>query len=285
MIVNTISNRINPTIISSNNRRLNAQLLGAKSNNLNSDSLQKQMSFMGVNNCALVNHLNKPSGSILEKYFQKLGNYKMSDFTILYRNSNEREPAKSIIFDSPKLFDEGIDMLEHYIKAVPRHEKFYSDFDRFDFKYYQDALNKLPKLKQEKIVGMIGQGNSNTAFLTQDEIIIKCSLYPNFPSKKNFIEDVDAPILERYIIQKPEVENVYIMKSPLTEEATLRNLTIEEYNKIWTDFYAKIKKVDPNYTFHDFDYGNIDGARQVGFIDDKPYLFDHETIKNRPIVW
>lgn len=275
MIVNTISNRINPTIISSNNRVSNAQLLGANSNNLNSDSLQKQMSFMGLTNNPIIksrsNYIKSSGIKLLDKHLARMKHMDLvGDMTLL---SAENSNTSIVLLKTPMKFCDSLDILG------------FSGFhSKTSFEDFKKALQKTPDLKSTSILGIVGQGTSSTAFLTESGTVIKLSKYPIFPSPKEFVKDLEVPILKRHIVDLQNGQKIYGVEEMFTEDATIRGITLEEYNKIFDKFSETLKNANPNYSFKDFYYSNFIYFDQVGFVNDTPYLIDHECIRGRELM-
>lgn len=246
-------------------------------------SLQAQLNFMGGINKPLVN----TSSSLLGEYFKKMNHYKFNDVTMLYKG--QKNPWSGIIlFNKPVPFTEALPRLTKNIEEIggskSKIEKMYLFLHGEDFKFFEDAIEHNDKLKDIPIKGIIGQGLSSTAFLTDQDEVIKLSRVPIFPDLKEIIKDVEIPIKEIYFSKTDKSGMIYGMKEPLVENTLVRDVSDGEYKEIWTDFYQKIKKENSEYEFEsDFSLDDSTCSKQLGFIADKPYLIDHQCIKFRPL--
>lgn len=253
------------------------------SGQVNSDCLLSQLSFMGLSGRPMVKSLIP----VLDKYFEKLSQLKFHDSTILYKNDGGRPCTKILLLDNPMNFNDGLNTLQSNIfkyQQIDRPISLKLKYSPTSYCYYKTFFDSIPEFQHTSVKGIIGEGSFSTAFLTSKDEVIKLSDYPNFPNVKHFIEGVEIPILDRYVA-KMNKTLIYGVKEPFAEDASVRDISLEDYNKIWRDFHIKLQNVDPNYDF-DFDFkrGHIQASRQIGFIDDTPYLLDHGSILNRPLV-
>lgn len=264
------------------------------SNKNNSDALLSQLSFMGLQVPAKI--LPRIDLSFLpQSYRENLIPFRLQGYTIL----GKRPASSSIIqggillLDKPLRFADAIPALGKYIdnfgfnlKDIP----FSSDvlvapddkmelwIYRTSFDFYKQGIEQVPELKDIPIKGIIGQGGSSTCFLTTDNTVLKLSEFRNFPLSDEFIEGVDIPVLGSKVINTPL--ELFVAHVPFAEEASLIDTPLNDFLKIRQDFYQKIKKINPNYNFHDFN--DTEGARaQVGFVDGQPYLLDPQCIVYR----
>lgn len=262
----------------------NPSVVQEKSAKNNSVSLQAKLNFMGMINKPLVHN----SASVLDKYLEKMKHYRFQDVTMLYKYEDNGEVfSKIVLLDKPLCFPDAIEVLKKYIKEIKLKNKgaLKLDLKVRDFDEYKEGLLMSSQLTNTAVKGIIGQGGSCTAFLTDGNEAIKLSPAPIFSSAEKFIEDVELPILDKYLMPQSEPENlIYGMKEPLVENNLLIDISINKYNEIWKDFYKKIKKVNLEYDFWlDFALNELRGAKQIGFLRDKPYILDHQVIKNRPL--
>ena len=245
------------------------------------NDMQAHLNFMGSINRPLVKNVNP----ILNEYFQKMNHYKFNDVTMLYKGK-ENPWAGILLLDKSIPFPEA---LPHLTKNIDEIESsamgdMYLFLQGADFKFFEDAITHNDKLKDISIKGIIGQGLSSTAFLTDQDEVIKLSRVPIFPALKDVVRDVEIPIKDIYYSKTETSGMIYGMKEPLVENTLVRDVSDGEYKEIWTDFYKKIKKENPEYEFEaDFSSDDPTCSKQIGFIADKPYLIDHQCIKNRPL--
>lgn len=244
------------------------------------NAMQAQLNFMGLFGRSQV----KSAASVFNKYLEKMDHYKFENTTILYRKTDGSKRANIILLDEPQKFSEALSLLAKKISDFSCGTK--KDVQLcllgHEFEDFAKALNKNRKLKHTYIKGIVGQGGSSTAFLTDKNDVIKLAIFPIFPSEKDFIKGVEIPITKRYAIKSGYTGAFYAMREPLAENHYLRDVTNEEYGKIWADFNQKIKTVNPEYKFaDDFDELDCGCSSQIGFINDMPYILDHQVIKNR----
>jgi len=261
----------------------NPSVVQEKSAKNNPVSLQAKLNFMGMINKPLVHN----SASVLDKYLEKMKHYRFQDATILYKHEDEKPFSSIMLLDNPLCFPDAILSLKQHITDFKHCKKQGLDLDLepWHFCKYNEALSSYTTLKNVPIKGIIGQGTYSTAFLTIEDDIIKLSPAPIFPSAEKFIEDVEIPILERYLIPKGKNKGVIRgMKEPLVENSLLNNISEKEYLEIRRGFSKKIKGINPIYEFNlDFPSDYWIGSKQIGFLRDKPYILDHQVIKNRPL--
>jgi len=285
VIVNSINNRINPTVILANNRVSSAQLPRVKPNNTDSDSLQKQLSFMGRANIPLIEPISKlveKSGtSILDKYFEKLNRFDLPEATILHKKEGAAD-LELMILNTPLHFNEALEALSKNIKKIEDNPLF--ELHDFYFDHYQQACQKNHKLQKTLIKGIAGQGLSSTAFLTTEGEIIKLTFEPLCPHRQHFAKKVEIPILDKYKEKLDDGSIVYGIKEQFTEVGSIRNMTLKQYNKIWDTLHDELKRVNPKFDFCDFKRNNLDYRMQLGFIEDTPYIIDHGCISGRPLI-
>ena len=292
MIVNSINNRINPAIILSNNKVSIVQLPSAKPSQT-SDSLQKQMNFMGLANSPIIkqmslvglsnstiikeysSHTNSTALKLLDKLSAQMKHFELTKNMTLLRvkNSNKDNTTPIILLKTPMKFYDSLNTLG----LSGYHSK-------TSFEEYKEAIQKTPDLKNTSILGIVGQGTSSTAFLSESGNVIKLSKYPNFPSPKEFIKNLEVPILKRYIVDLQNGQKIYGAEEMFAEDATIRGISLEEYNKIFDKFSETLKNANPNYSFKDFFYNNFIYFDQLGFVNDTPYLIDHECIRGRELM-
>lgn len=292
MLVNSIKNRINPTVILPNNRASSAQLPSAKPSQT-SDSLQKQMSFMGMANTSIIkqmsrvglnnstiikeysNHNNSAALKLLDKLSAQMRCVELTKNMTLLRveNSNKVNTTPIVLLKTPMKFCDSLNVLG----LNGYHSK-------TSFEEYKEAIQKTPGLKNTFIRGIVGQGSSSTAFLSESGNVIKLSKDPNFPSPKEFIKNLEVPILNRYIVDLQNGQKIYGVEELFAEDATIRGISLEEYNKIFDKFSETLKNANPNYSFKDFHYNNFIYFDQLGFVNDTPYLIDHECIRGRELI-
>jgi hypothetical protein len=251
------------------------------------DALTKELSFMGLRNTGIVKLQNEVIHSnispTLNKYFEKLNHFERPDATILYKKNNEID-LELIILKTPDLFNNALETLRKNIKHPPKNiASKLSLHDEF-FDNYIQISKKVPALQKTYIKGIAGQGMSSTAFLTNNDEILKLSFCPLFPSEKNFAHGVEIPIIDRYKVKLDDGTMVYGMKEKFAEVGSIRNMSIDEYNNVWDQLNYNLKQVNPKYTFCDFKRNNLNYRMQLGFVEDVPYLLDHECIDRRHLV-
>ena len=285
MIVNSVNNRIDSVIILPKSRVSSSQLPSAKPDNTNSDSLQKQLSFMGRVNIPLIEPISKlveKSGtSILDKYFKKLNRFDLPEATILHKKDGAAD-LELMILNTPLPFNEAIEALSKNIKKIEDNPLF--EIHDFYFDHYQQACQQNHKLQKTIIKGIAGQGMSSTAFLTNKDEIIKLTFEPLCPHRQHFAKKVEIPILDRYKETLADGSIVYGIKEVFTEVGSIRDMTLKKYNKIWDMLHDELKRVNPKFDFCDFKRNNLDYRMQLGFVDDTPYVIDHGCISGRPLI-
>jgi hypothetical protein len=234
--------------------------------------------------------INKPlvisSSSVLDKYLEKLNHYKFQDVTMLYKYEDNKPFFTIMLLDNPLCFPDAIASLAKHINDFHEVNKADSFLDLmpWDFDEYRDAVLGNQELKTTLIKGIIGQGSSSTAFLTNKNEVIKLSAEPLYPLPGKLIKGVDLPILGTYLMPKGKHKGaIYGVKEPLIENSFLRPISSFEYGRIRSDFFKKIKLADRRYDFTDDFSLNPLFAIQIGFLRDKPYILDHQVIKNRPL--
>jgi len=153
---------------------------------------------------------------------------------------------------------------------------------------FKEAI-KTGEIPNKKVKGIVGYGAFSKAFLTSDYKVLKLSTDPLFPSEADFIKDVDVPIYKSYIAHLNNGEKVYGALEAFAESAVVRfDLSklknIAEYQRNW-DILNDILWAKTNYEFdYDFGEGIPLFAKQMGFIGDKPYLLDHQSVLGRPLM-
>lgn len=248
----------------------------------NSIALQSQLNFMG-----LCNQTSISSGErIFQKYLTTLEHYRaIPGVSILY-SKESKCVANIMLFDKPLKIAKALDFLKNKIAELDSLEEyrpsslpFFFCLREQNFDVFKEAIAKgdIPNLE---IKGIIGQGRHSTAFLTCDNKVLKLAIKPNFPDNKYFMEGIDVPIYDRYIARKvmSGKYNVYGALEGLAEVFPIKDITNNEYFNIYSYFGTKTKAINEDYSLQDF------CAFQVGVINGKHYIIDHECVVGRPLV-
>ncbi|MDD3436501.1 MAG: hypothetical protein PHC64_05035 [Candidatus Gastranaerophilales bacterium] len=288
MLVNVITPKIyNQPILPEWNKENNQPKLNPALSN--SNALMSQLSFM-----AATNAVKSGFGAVLDclpaSYRENLVPIKVGECTILGRRGSDDNTVigKIMLLDTPMGFADAIIALakkitdfERKFRKIPSTvgdlSQGLNDVDlclyHTSFDYYLKAIRKQPELKDIQIRGIIGQGGSSTAFLTANNTVVKLSPFRNFPLEKAFIEEVDIPVLDSYVIDTPPLE-LYVAHVPFAKEASILGVSDEDFLGIFNQFRQKINP----YSF-DIDFGpEACHKKQVGFLAGKPYLLDPECI-------
>jgi hypothetical protein len=247
-----------------------------------SNALKTELNFKGIINKPFL----KPPNEILRKYFEVLKPSKFQDITILFKESEDEMFSNIMLLQEPLSFSKAIDSLDKHINDFHTSKQNFKTLGLItrDFAKYKKAILKNLELHNTKIKGIIGQGASSSAFLTDKNEVIKLSTEPLYPLPDKIIQNVDLPILKTYLIpNRKATHTIYGIKEPLAENSLIRNISDEEYFKLRSYFYTQIKKANPHYDFEkDFSL-NPDFAMQIGFYKNKPYILDRQVITNRPL--
>lgn len=232
--------------------------------------------------------------SILQKYMGKLDHFDgVSDVKILYNKNMPEEQFPAFLLKKPMEFKKALDFLSSKIKEFRLSNP---PFDRLayhdDFELFKEAIENggIPNIS---IKGIIGQGKWSTAFLTSDNKVIKLSSHPHFPAKEHFIEGLDVPIYDRYIVPVSNGKTIYGATNPLTKVGFIKFNPLEvkdliEYGKSWDILDARLTKENKTkgkyYCWDDFCKSKKISTRQMGFIGDKGYLLDSACVWGRPLA-
>lgn len=249
-----------------------------------SNALQAQLNFMGVAMRPLVKAVNP----VLSKYLREMQQVRFQDATILHSGEKGLNVSRIILLDTSLSFPDAIASLSQNIKAFKTSGIYGVELGLkiYSFNELKEAVSACNGLKDMAIKGIIGQGDSATAFLTESNEVIKLSLNrPIFPTPETFIEGVELPILSRYFMPVPEqADIIYGMMEPLAENSSLRDISRDKYNEIWNGFDAILQENHPSFAFNnDFSPNDYGDRRQIGFIGDIPYLLDHQVIVGREL--
>ena len=244
--------------------------------------LKKQLSFMGFLNSSIVKTAKKTTVSVLDNYLAKFAVINDENLNVFFDPSSASKQTKCILFKEPMDFPDALELLGEKLYHIKNNYNFLHTLSSDKCNKFKSMCQHLPELQKTQIKGVIGSGCSNTAFLPADDKIIKLSLWPSYPTEKYFIDTVEVPIIERYFFDNSNGLKVYGVKELLCEPASSNNLTELEYTKIWDDFNQKIQINNPKYSFTDFHRDDISDCKQIGFINNKPYLVDHGCIYGRP---
>jgi len=178
-----------------------------------------------------------------------------------------------IFLDSPIPFAQGLRKLSSVVDELRNHE--FRTQLRAGFSNFASSVEKTKETKAIQIKGIIAQGDYSSVFVTSDNDVLKLSTKPACPSPENMIEGVDLLIKNRFSLKGKDIP---AFVEPLVENSSLRRLSDEEFESIGKTFLKRIKE-------RNSDYGLTDFAKcQIGFIEDTPYLLDHQCIEGRPLV-
>lgn len=249
-----------------------------------------------LRNSGLTDKISFTGGAeILGKYYAALAKYSnVGNVDILYiKRFLSRPRAQIILFKNNVAtpFLQALDSLEANIKAFKIKKPFWINLDLKAelFYHFREVISQSPELQNLRIKGILGQGKHNTAFLTEDNRVIKLSYdKPNFPDENHFIEGVDVPIHKRYIIQLKGGKKVYAVLEDFTEIAYVHYLhdpmAMENYNHDIAELRKKIEAKNHLYEILDIRARNLESMEQTGFIGDTLYLFDHGCIQGRRLA-
>lgn len=240
-----------------------------------------QTNFRGYNSDVFQAN-NQPSFTGLNSVLSGLEKHSFEGVSV-YRQPPLR--SRIILLDDAKKISEALDILSEKIKTLSKNKTIKLEIFTDQFKTYKHFIDHglLPEIENISIKGIVGQGSSSTAFLTSDNKVIKLSRAPIFPSSKDFIEGMDAPIF-RCFKARTLLHSVYGVIEPYLEPAILRgSFNMKESYKIINSNIAKLKEVNKSrgtkYRIQDFNW------QQIGFDENGTYYFlDHQCIQNRPLV-